>query len=149
MSTGFTGRHLAAIMIAFFAVVIAVNLFMARMAGATFGGVVVDNSYVASQRFNRWLDQAEAQKALGWKAEANRLTSGRVGVDVSGLPAGAATLTALARHPLGRETDRHLMFDRDGNGRFVSRETLPAGRWRLRVELRAGGKFWRTEGDVR
>ena len=53
----FTGRHITIIMVAFFAVVIAVNLLMARYATSTFGGVVVENSYVASQNFNKWLDE--------------------------------------------------------------------------------------------
>jgi nitrogen fixation protein FixH len=43
---------MAMILVAFFAVVIAVNLLMARLAISTFGGVVVENSYVASQHFN-------------------------------------------------------------------------------------------------
>jgi len=61
----FTGRKMAAIMVAFFAVVIIVNVYMAREASSTFGGVVVENSYVASQQYNRWLDEASAENALG------------------------------------------------------------------------------------
>ncbi|MFP5454579.1 MAG: FixH family protein, partial [Alphaproteobacteria bacterium] len=55
MRRGFTGRHMAASMVGFFTVVIAVNVTMATVASHSFGGTVVDNSYVASQRFNRWL----------------------------------------------------------------------------------------------
>jgi nitrogen fixation protein FixH len=51
----FTGWHMALILIGFFAVVVGVNLLMARFASSTFGGVVVENSYVASQQFNGWL----------------------------------------------------------------------------------------------
>lgn len=47
----FNGRHMTAILVAFFAVVIAVNVLMARFIICTFGGVVVENSYVASQHF--------------------------------------------------------------------------------------------------
>ena len=68
----FTGKHMAAIMIAFFGVVIAVNVLMARLATSTFGGLVVENSYVASQKFNRWLGEARSEKALGWKATVTR-----------------------------------------------------------------------------
>ena len=50
-----TGRHVAAIFIGFFAIVIAVNMLMASYAIGGFGGTVVDNSYVASQKFNGWL----------------------------------------------------------------------------------------------
>jgi nitrogen fixation protein FixH len=147
MST-FTGRHMAAIMIAFFAVVIVVNVFMARMASSTFGGVVVENSYVASQNFNRWLDEAEAEKGLGWELKARRTSDGRVAIALSGPPIGVAALAGVARHPLGREPDRALKFFRRADGLFESREALPAGRWLLRVEVAARGKVWRNEGEI-
>ena len=54
----FTGRHITMILVAFFGVVIAVNLVMAHYASSTFGGVVVENSYVASQEYNQWLHEA-------------------------------------------------------------------------------------------
>ena len=85
----FTGRHMAAILIGFFAVVLAVNLMLARLASSTFGGVVVENSYVASQHFNRWLDAAAAERSLGWKAQASRRADGRVAVVLAGAGGGA------------------------------------------------------------
>lgn len=148
MTRQFTGRHMAAIMIGFFAVVVAVNLLMARLAGSTFGGIVVENSYVASQNFNRWLDEAAAEKALGWQASALRLADGKVEVTLAGMPAGEAVLTADARHPLGRMPDRALAFTALGNGRFVSATPLPQGRWRLRIAVRQAGRIWRSEGDI-
>ena len=51
----FTGYHATMIIVAFFAVVVGVNMVMARFALSTFGGTVVDNSYVASQKYNEWL----------------------------------------------------------------------------------------------
>ena len=42
MAKEFTGRHMTAILVGFFGVVIAVNLTMASYATGTFGGVVVD-----------------------------------------------------------------------------------------------------------
>ena len=144
----FTGRHMAMIMVAFFGVVIAVNVTMARLAGSTFGGVVVENSYVASQHFNRWLDEAAAEQALGWRADLGRGGDDRVTLALAG-PQADATVTAIARHPLGHERDVALRFTPAGAGRFVSTEALPAGRWRLRLEVRSGGLLWRHEGDVR
>ena len=63
MTRNFSGKHMAIILVSFFGVVIVVNLVMARLAVSTFGGVVVENSYVASQEFNRWLEEAEAEAA--------------------------------------------------------------------------------------
>ena len=61
----FTGRHAAMILVAFFGTVIGVNMVMASFALSTFGGTVVDNSYVASQHYNEWLARADAQDRLG------------------------------------------------------------------------------------
>lgn len=140
----FTGRHMAAILVAGFGVVIAVNVTMASLASSTFGGVVVENSYVASQHFNRWLDEAEKEKTLGWKIEAGRSADGRVAARIAQVPHGAA-ITAVARHPLGRRPDTALTFRADANGTWVSDEALPAGRWTLRFTVEAGGRTWRTE----
>jgi nitrogen fixation protein FixH len=148
MTGQFTGRHAAAIFVAFFGVVAAVNLTMARLASSTFGGVVVRNSYVASQNFNRWLDQANAEKALGWKATAVREADNRLTVSLSGVPEGAQ-VTAIARHPLGREPDQALAFSPLGEGRFRSTATLPATRWQLRLQVRVQGKAWNSEAPVR
>ncbi|MBW8783070.1 MAG: FixH family protein [Novosphingobium sp.] len=144
----FTGRHMAAIMVGFFGVVIAVNVVMARLATSTFGGEVVENSYVASQRFNRWLDEAAAEQALGWRAETSRLPDGRVMVRLSGAPGDGVSLAAVARHPLGTVPDRTLGFVPAGAERFVSTTALPAGRWRLRLEVSAGVTRWRHQEDL-
>lgn len=145
----FTGRHMAVILVAFFGVVIAVNVLMAHYATSSFTGEVVENSYVASQNFNRWLDEARREKALGWQAGAERMADGRVSLRVVGLPADAR-VEAVARHPLGRAPDRALAFrPAPGQpGHFVSAEALPEGRWRLRLTIRAGGSAWRAERDV-
>ncbi len=142
----FTGRHMAIIMVAFFAVVIAVNLTMARLAGASFTGVVVENSYVASQHYNRWLEEARAEEKLGWKADARRAADGHLLVRLDGVPTGA-TVLAHAWHPLGRATDHTLQFAADGEV-FRSTQALPEGRWRVRIEVNAAGQRWRTERSI-
>ncbi len=144
----FTGKHMAVVLGAFFGVVITVNLAMARLASGTFGGVVVENSYVATQHFNRWLDEAEAQKALGWKVGVRRRADGRVALSLTGIPQGPVTVRALARHPLGRMPDQPLTFARQADDSWLSAAPLPAGRWRLRLDVEAGGQGWRHEEDV-
>lgn len=144
-----TGRRVSLWFFAFFGVVVAVNLVMARLALGTFGGVVVDNSYVASQQFNRWLDAEAAQRRLGWSATAGRNADGRVVVTFRGTGDATPELSGDARHPLGRQPDRRLAFAPAGPGRFVSREILPAGRWRLRLAARANKANWRSEFDLR
>ncbi len=73
----FTGRRLAAILVSFFAVVIAVNLAMAMVARGSWSGLVVANSYVASQEFNEKVAAAREQRERGWtdRFAARRATS--------------------------------------------------------------------------
>ena len=55
MRREFTGRDMAKILVAGFGLVVAVNFGMATIAARSFSGTVVDNSYIASQKFNGWL----------------------------------------------------------------------------------------------
>lgn len=141
MARRFTGWHMLTIMLIFFGVVIGVNIVMARYAISTFGGTVVDNSYVASQRFNGWLAQARGQQKLGWKAELGvdpqrRVTFSVTGAD--GVPLGGLTLSAVAHHPLGREKEVPLTFIPTGAGAYRSLASLPTGRWIVRFEAHRG-----------
>ena len=141
MTRRFTGYHMTAILLAFFGIVVAVNMVMATYATRTFGGVVVENSYVASQKFNDWLAAAREQEALGWETQVSLDESRRVLIATAadGQPLPGLTVSALARHPLGRETDVALRFEADGEGAVRSTEPLPAGRWLVHVEVRRGG----------
>ncbi len=137
----FTGRHMAYLIIAFFGVVIAVNLLMATLATRTFGGTVVDNSYVASQRFNSWLREAREQAELGWIAETGSDSSGRLVAAVRGPggPLSGAVVEAYASHPLGREPARRLALSPVGDGTYRSHAPLAGGRWIVRLSVRRDG----------
>jgi len=142
MTRTFTGRHIAIILVAFFGVVIAVNIAMAWLASSTFGGLVVQNSYVASQKFNSWLEEAREQKALGWTLEAARTPDHHVlaRLTSNGQPMADARLTALIRHPLGRAPQRTLQFRALAPGRYESVETLPQGRWIVHLHAATHGR---------
>lgn len=137
----FTGRHMATILLSFFGVVIAVNLTMAWFASATFGGLVVDNSYVASQKFNGWLEKAREEAALGWSMDAARGADQRLMATLTnaGAPLDEAHITAHVRHPLGRLPERELTFRPLGNGHYESLEPLEAGRWIVHLRATAHG----------
>ncbi len=146
----FTGRHMAIILVSFFGIVIAVNVTMARYASATFGGLVVDNSYVASQKFNGWLAKARAEKTLGWSADLVRRPDRHLDVTLAtahGTLAGAH-LSALVRHPLGRMPERNLSFHDLGDGHYESVEALPAGRWIVHLEADAQGRTFKQLVDL-
>jgi nitrogen fixation protein FixH len=137
MSQGFTGRHMLTVMVGFFGLIIAVNLTMARLASDTFGGSIVANSYVASQRFNGWLQAARDQKALGWQSDLVLDDKRHVVLTMDG---SGFVATGSAHHPLGRAPDVPLAFAKDAAGRLVSAETLPGGRWQVRITVSRDGK---------
>jgi nitrogen fixation protein FixH len=140
MTRRFTGWHMVTILVAFFGVVVAVNLVMARFAVSTFGGTVVDNSYVASQNYNRWLAAAEKQSRLGWKAKVGLDPSRRVLVHAAkaGLPITGLTVTGIATHPLGRAPSIPLSFAVSDSGAYFTSKSLPKGRWNIALVLISG-----------
>jgi nitrogen fixation protein FixH len=150
MTRSFTGWHMAASLIAFFGVVIAVNILMARFAIGSFGGTVVDNSYVASQNYNDWLAEAEAQAKLGWTTRISLDPQRRVILILSKneRPLSQVTSEGVAIHPLGRAASMPLTFQQTATGQYRSIEALPAGRWRVQLTLRHGSDMFKLREPV-
>ena len=147
----FTGWHMTGILVGFFAIVMAVNFAMARFALSSFGGTVVDNSYVASQHFNELLAKAEAQDRLGWQPSVwlDRTRHVRVTLahDQAKLPIESAT--AMIHHPLGRLPSQALVMVGDGQGGMISTRMLPQGRWRIELAVAHGGEEARYRRDLK
>jgi nitrogen fixation protein FixH len=145
----FTGYHMTMILVVFFAIVIAVNVVMARFAIDTFGGTVVDNSYVASQKFNGWLRQARREKAMGWTVSSPAREQDHIVIsakNAAGSPLAGAAVTMLAEHPLGRAPERTLRFLETAPGRYAQPRTAPrraleAAHSRRSGKARAGSRL--------
>lgn len=127
----FTGKHFLIIMLVFFGTVIAVNGSLAYFAIHSWTGLVVPNSYVASQQFNA--ETARRQQAItnGAKAEVGLEADyvivrlhGRNGAGLS-----AANLSLKVGHPVDASLDRTLSFTEVGAGQYRSTEALPSGTW--------------------
>jgi len=146
----FTGWHMTAILVTFFAVVITVNFTMARLAMSTFGGKVVENSYVASQHYNVWLARAEAQDRLRWtplvSLDADRHV--RIEIRKDNRPFAASRVAATASHPLGRTAPATLRFEGVADGAWRSVEPLAVGRQRLDIVVGRGADEARYRMDV-
>lgn len=146
-----TGWHMLAGFIAFFGVIAAVNFYMASLARSTFGGVVVENSYVAGQHYNEWLDKAEAQEKLGW-TENVTLDEGRhvvIRMAKGDAPLSGIAATGEASHPLGRAPPIALTFHTYDTGAVRSEEALPLGRWQVHVSVRHNADIARYKQEVR
>lgn len=145
MTKRFTGYHMAAILVGFFAIVVAVNFTMARVASTTFGGALAKNGYVASQDYNRWIAAARDQDRLGWKVAAS-VDQGRLALDVAGVVGASADVRLV--HPLGRIAETRLTMRPQGPSRLVSDQTVRPGRWEAHISLSKDGKVARFILDV-
>ena len=129
----FTGRKMLATVVAFFGVVIGVNLYMATQAVSTFPGLEVSSSYADSQDFNI---RRDAQEALGWTAsvsvdtEAGILTLGLV--DRDGALVVPAEFQALLTRPTNQTEDQVLDLT-PGTVSYTAPVDISPGRWRLRL----------------
>lgn len=135
----FTGRQMLLIMLVFFGVIIAVNVTMVRFAVSSFGGLVVENSYVASQHFQTDRAAALAQPIADWDVEV--LSAGgdqlRILVRHEGSWTYGGKLTALALRPTHRRDGKSLVLHKFGQ-EFIAEQPLEAGLWDLALTTEDG-----------
>ena len=131
MTRTFTGWHMAAITISFFAVIIAVNLTLAVFASTSWTGLVVANSYVASQSFNRDAEIARQQQALGWQMNltVNRSLAKIAIFDRDNLPMTGLNIRAVLQRPTDEDRDQVLKMHEAGAGIYLADATIGSGVW--------------------
>ncbi len=149
----FTGRHMLLIMLAFFGTVVGVNLTLAYFATGSWTGLVVKNSYVASQEFNSRHAARESAESVGWQLAAT-VESGYLVVrlrDAAGEPLDGVTVAIDAGRPVHEGADRMLSAAPEAPGVYRTGEPLPAGQWNLTIDLsrRIDGKTDRLTRFVR
>lgn len=148
MTGQLTGRHVLAIFLGAFGIIIAVNLILAWQAIRTFPGLEVANSYVASQGFNARLAD---QQRLGWQTRVE-VAAGELRLYITGAGGVSAPVQGLEA-TLGRAThtrdDIAADFRRIPGG-FAAPVDLAPGNWNLRLtataadgtEFRQRISFW-------
>ncbi len=133
----FTGRHMLAILVSFFGVVISVNVLMAWYANSSWSGLISKDTYVASQDFN-----IEAAKAHAWAAEGFKgqftVKDRLLEYTLQGPEARIGHLgeiAAIFHRPVGDKQDFTLILKKagtlpgEGGGFFTSDHNLPVGQW--------------------
>lgn len=151
-----TGRMVLGLLVAFFAVVIGVNAFMAHEALSTFGGVDTDSAYRAGQVFERDVAMAKAQDAQHWQVDAKvtpaasgTATFDIVAHDASGALVTDLTATVLFARPTDRRFDRQVAVGEDAPGHFRGAAEIAAGQWDLVIELsRQGERLFRSKNRI-
>ncbi|MGX5804197.1 FixH family protein [Bradyrhizobium sp. Arg314] len=142
----FTGWHMLIVIVSFFAVVIGVNVTMATLARKSWTGLVVENTYVASQQFNEEARKGRAQAALGW---TGKLTVASGEVRYSLLDAHGKTLPLHGvrisfRHPAYEAEDEALTLaapagaTSENAAEFAVRHTPKDGVWIVEIDADAG-----------
>jgi nitrogen fixation protein FixH len=137
MQRELTGRHVLAITVSAFTIIIAVNLTMAWKAVSTFPGLEVKNSYVASQSFDA---DRTAQQALGWTV-TTRVVDGVLRVSVAGPdghPADVAAVEGLIGRTTSRGEDQTPAFERVAEATFEAPVAVSRGQWVLQLRATSG-----------
>lgn len=131
----FTGWHMAAVIGLFFGTIIAVNITLAYFALKSWSGLVVPNSYIASQHFNEVTEEKRKQAALGWQSDvayqdglfALRLT------DQYGNLIDDVTVNAVIGRPVSDAADQAVVLTRKADGNYAVETMLKSGVWDVAV----------------
>jgi nitrogen fixation protein FixH len=135
------GLHILAAFLAFFGIIIAVNLTMARFAVTYWTGLVVKNSYVASQEFNDKIAAHDEILAHGW-VETVSVAEGKLNWtlrDKSGKPVAADQLVVRFNRPIGENGDAEQIATRLPDGTFAPLAFPASGRWIVTIKARIPG----------
>lgn len=131
----FTGWHMLGVICLFFGTIISVNFFMAYQAIHSWSGIVVENTYVASQQFNTKVAEAKKLDASG----ISGILTVKDGVvryaitDAAGQPVVAEQVVASFRRPVGDHQDFELQLADLGHGIFEASHTVMPGHWIVEV----------------
>ena len=141
MRKGLTGRDVFLMMLAFFGVVIGVNVLMVTYAVETFSGEDAQHPYLQGLHFNKTLAERHAQNDAGWEAKMD-VTPDAAGqtvivmelFDRNKAPVTGVVLEGDLRLPATSREDRDLRFQETAPGRYeVATSKLHEAYWGLLV----------------
>ena len=140
-----TGWHVLAIMISFFAIVLAVNITFTVAALKTFPGEVSVTPYEDGLLYNKKLAQLAAQEQLGWRAGAATAPD-RVLLEMrdgKGAPLSGLALNGKLERPATESGRKLLVFREVRPGLYAASASGLAGSWDLTAQAgdRAGHRF--------
>ena len=143
-----TGRKVLFMLVAFFGVVIGVNMIMMRLAIQTLPGTEVDSAYSASLAYEKEISAARDQNARNWKVDAHVERSGQGGAtlqvevrDNDGRPMTGLKFQGHFERPADKRSDQAVALAETGIGIYRGSATLIApGQWDLIVQGDAAGR---------
>ncbi len=155
------GKHVLLMLLAFFGIVIAVNVTFVIVALDTWTGLTSQKSYQEGLTYNAAIRDAEAQRARGWQVEIafkrDQTPPGIITMSVSarlsdnaGKALMPASITLAFRHPINENYDQLVTLSETSDGNYVGQATLPAaGNWDTRLTAHmADGTPFRQDGTL-
>lgn len=142
-----TGRMVLFYLVAFFAIVVGVNMVMMKLAIDTLPGTEVDSAYRASLAYKSEISAAHDQARRNWKVDAHveRSADGAAMVrldarDANGTPLSGLKFSGRLERPTDKRIDRAVELAESGIGvyRGSAADVLP-GQWDLVIEGEARG----------
>ncbi|TYL71152.1 FixH family protein [Bradyrhizobium cytisi] len=143
-----TGTKVLLMLVAFFGVVIGVNVTMAKLAIATLPGTDVDSPYAAGLTYDREISAAQDQAARNWQVSAHieRRTDGGVALQVEARDASGQPMTGLKfdgrlERPTDKRADLAVELPEAGIGIYRGNAASVApGQWDLVIEGEVRGE---------
>ena len=150
-----TGRTVLVALLAFFGVVVGVNVVMARVAVTTFAGVETESSYKAGLAFKGELAAAERQEARHWAVDVSLESAGQDrtvlvrATDAAGQPLVGLVADGRLAHPTDGRRDVDLDIEPLGQGRYRAKAEAGPGQWDLVIDFSQGGeRVFRSKNRV-
>lgn len=139
-----TGKHVLAICLGFFGIMLTVNMVFLFFALSTFNGGEGGKAYQTGLDYNRTIAAARAQDQLGWSHRIEAATAGQITVLLTGR--NGAPITALAvsgdiGRPAADKFTRPLPFKEVRPGTYAAEAgALDAGNWVINLGARANSE---------
>ena len=156
MAKPITGRRVLVWLLLFFGTIVAVNGAFVYFALDTWPGLSTRRAYEEGLAYNKTLDAARAQHALGWKSvidvegaeSGGRALTVRM-TDRGGAPVVGLAMTLELRRPVREDQDRMLVLVESGEGVYRAAVEMPPGRWQAAVKaVDPGGRTYRMTHDL-
>jgi nitrogen fixation protein FixH len=143
-----TGRKVLFMLLAFFGVVIGVNISMMQLAILTLPGTEVDSAYRAGLTYGSEIAAAHDQNARNWTVDAHLERGPDGGAmlqveahDDKGAPMSGLNFTGRFERPADRRADQPIAFAETGIGIYRgSAANIAPGQWDLVLEGDAAGQ---------
>jgi nitrogen fixation protein FixH len=141
------GWHVAAGVVAFFAVVIGVDAAFLTLAYRTHPGQVAPRPYEAGLIYNAELERQRAQEALGWRAAVEARPDGVMVLlqDRDGQPLSGLSVKATLLRPATEQGRSVLTLTETAPGQYTGDRAGLSGVWDTRVDAKGGGQSFVAE----